>query len=781
MQRSPGATLGDVLFSKPGITGSSFAPGASSRPIVRGLDVNRVGIVDNGVGAGGASDLGEDHFVPVNPLATGQIEVIRGPATLRYGSQAIGGVVSSTNNRIPEALPCAPSRLPVPQHRQGPPQAAPGCARPSCAARCRASTTAAKAACCSTPAPANFAFHADVFGRQTDDYRVPSYPYLVAPDPAELPFATQPGGFNGRQPNSSTRSNEASVGGSYLFIGGFAGMAYTRNDNALRHPGRRRRRPRHPHRRPPGQADRQGRVPAGAAAHRRDPVLVGRTPTTSTTRSDSPTPPIRAPTAFARPSPTRRPRAALEVQLAPFNLRFAELTTAIGVQAGAAGADAPGDDPASPVNGLFDPNRNNRVGRLHLQRVQVQRNHQGADRRPDRAGQPERHGHRLPRRGPDLRRRRRPDERRAGAPARSHLHAQERQRRAASSTCRGTWSAASPRNMSSARRSPPSCSRAARMTRPRPSTSAIPISRPRWPSRSKSACAARKGPFRFEVTAYYTRFDGFIFRRLTGNTCDEQSCIDPAAGDAGAAAGDLLPARRHLPRRRVPVPVGHACRCGAASWASTANTTSCAPPSPTAATCRASRRSGSAAASISAAPNGSARVSLLHAFAQNDIATVGETPTARLQSAEGRAQPHPGAEERPERHQAVHRRHGRQQPAQRGHPQPRVLHQGRGADAGGERPAVRQRKILRRFRRAIATTSGPGHAVARQHGPHRLDQLVLGHRELRLGLLLQILVAVLVPAGSSAPRIRSLICTSPFAFSSPPWMIAQGCRAGRRI
>ena len=66
----------------------------------------------------------------------------------------------------------------------------------------------------------------------------------------------------------------------------------------------------------------------------------------------------------------------------------------------------------------------------------------------------------------------------------------------------------------------------------------------------------------------------------------------------------------------------------AASGASTASTTSCAPPSPTAPTCRAFRRSASAAASTSATPNGSARVSLLHAFAQNDIAIVGETPTA---------------------------------------------------------------------------------------------------------------------------------------------------------
>src|SRR5207244_10201643 len=72
LRRASGGTLGDVLFQKPGITGSSFAPGASSRPIVRGLDVNRVGIVENGIGANGASGLGEDHFMPVNPLTLNQ-------------------------------------------------------------------------------------------------------------------------------------------------------------------------------------------------------------------------------------------------------------------------------------------------------------------------------------------------------------------------------------------------------------------------------------------------------------------------------------------------------------------------------------------------------------------------------------------------------------------------------------------------------------------------------------------------------------------------------------
>jgi iron complex outermembrane recepter protein len=105
IQRDQPRTLGDALFDRPGITSSSYAPGAASRPIIRGLDQARVRIQENGIVNGGVSDLGEDHAVPVNPLISDRIEVIRGPATLRYGSGAIGGVVSSENNRVPTYIP----------------------------------------------------------------------------------------------------------------------------------------------------------------------------------------------------------------------------------------------------------------------------------------------------------------------------------------------------------------------------------------------------------------------------------------------------------------------------------------------------------------------------------------------------------------------------------------------------------------------------------------------------------------------------------------------------
>src|SRR4051794_5678736 len=232
IRRSGSATLGDLLFSKPGITGSSFAPGASSRPIIRGLDVNRVGIVENGTNAGGASDLGEDHFVPIDPLATNQVEVVRGPAALRYGSTSIGGVVSATNNRIPDALPNCGAQ---PFQSFGLPAKAPlasAATSPCVTAETRSAFSSVdrgvESGVLLDTGGGNFAFHADVYGRNTTDYSIPSYPYLTD---QTRPVA------NGRQPNSATRSDGASIGGSYFFQGGYIGAAITQNDALYHIPG----------------------------------------------------------------------------------------------------------------------------------------------------------------------------------------------------------------------------------------------------------------------------------------------------------------------------------------------------------------------------------------------------------------------------------------------------------------------------------------------------------------------------------------------------------------
>ena len=136
------------------------------------------------------------------------------------------------------------------------------------------------------------------------------------------------------------------------------------------------------------------------------------------------------------------------------------------------------------------------------------------------------------------------------------------------------------------------------------------------------------GPFRFEATAYYTRFDGFIFRQLTGETC-EGDVRDLHAGRARRRPepGDLVAARCDLPRRRDPGAARRGAAVDRACGASTANTTSCAPPSPTASNVPRIPPQRVGGGVFWRDANWFTRIGLLHAFAQNDIAE-NETPTA---------------------------------------------------------------------------------------------------------------------------------------------------------
>ncbi len=104
--RSGSATLADSLSQVAGVTSSGFAAGAG-RPVIRGMDANRVRVLEDGIGSFDVSDVGPDHGVPIDPFTAERIEVVRGAATLRYGSQAIGGVVNAISQRVPSRLPDA--------------------------------------------------------------------------------------------------------------------------------------------------------------------------------------------------------------------------------------------------------------------------------------------------------------------------------------------------------------------------------------------------------------------------------------------------------------------------------------------------------------------------------------------------------------------------------------------------------------------------------------------------------------------------------------------------
>jgi len=170
-----GASLADALSDVPGVSATTFASGAS-RPVIRGFDANRVRTLEDGVGSFDVSDVGPDHGVPVDPLSAQRIEVVRGPGTLRYGSQAIGGVVNAINDRVPTRLNDGPL--------SGEVDGGYGTGSDSKDAAGMVDGTVG-----------HFGLHADAFGRRTHDYSIP----------------------DGVQTNSFFRGDGYSGGGSYFF------------------------------------------------------------------------------------------------------------------------------------------------------------------------------------------------------------------------------------------------------------------------------------------------------------------------------------------------------------------------------------------------------------------------------------------------------------------------------------------------------------------------------------------------------------------------------------
>jgi iron complex outermembrane receptor protein len=504
LRRTGGGTLGDVLFSKPGITGSGFAPGASSRPIIRGLDVNRVRIQEDGIGANGASDLGEDHVVPVDPLSTNQVEVIRGPATLRYGSQAIGGVVEAINNRVPERLPCAPST----------PASTPGFAKaplsgggmqPCANVEMRGAMTTVdqglNGGILLDAGAGNFAVHADAFGRTAQDYSIPAYPYRFEPG--------RP--FNGKQPNSSLRSDGFSVGGSYVHDRGFVGIAVTQNDNLYRIPGiegdeNRTRIDAHQ-----TKILSKGEFRPDSGAVQAIRFWFGNTDYKHREIGASEDDPMLDSVHQTFTNKEQEGRA--ELQFLPVNLGFAAMTNAIGVQAGHQKLTAPGDAPG-PFSGLFSPNDNTRVAGYAFNEFRF-----SEATRAQIAGRIEKvwlkgtmptfPADYLPDGNPLVNTQRRPE----FTPKSISLGLIQNLPWDLVGSITGQYVERAPKPAELFSRGP------------HDATATFDIGNPDLKIEAAKSIEVgirrARGPLRFEATAYYTHFDGFIYRRLTGALCDE--------------------------------------------------------------------------------------------------------------------------------------------------------------------------------------------------------------------------------------------------------------------
>ncbi|SBV35235.1 Zinc-regulated outer membrane receptor [uncultured Stenotrophomonas sp.] len=203
-----GATLGDTISRMPGVQTTYFGPGVG-RPVIRGQEGPRVAVVANGVGNMDASTVSADHATSIEPFLADQIEVLKGPATLLFGSGAIGGAVNVVDGRIAGELPDRPL--------SGRAELRGNSANDERSGMFRLDGLNA----------GNLVLHVDGLVRNGDDYRIPGH----AIDPAALDDDHDHDehddelGPRGRLDNSSLRTRAGGVGATWFGENGYLGAS----------------------------------------------------------------------------------------------------------------------------------------------------------------------------------------------------------------------------------------------------------------------------------------------------------------------------------------------------------------------------------------------------------------------------------------------------------------------------------------------------------------------------------------------------------------------------
>ncbi len=212
LRRKQASTLGETLKNEVGVHSSYFGPVASS-PIIRGLNGPRVLITQNGLDASDASRVGPDHVVATEASTAEQIEVLRGPATLFYGSGAIGGVVNIVDDRVPSSSE----------------------AKGAFSLGHNTVSNEDEASLAYTGGNDQFAFHVDGFWRDGNDYEIPGIAVLETEEEHE-----EEGHDDHRKgilENSASESKGINIGGSLLLNNGYIGLAYGRLERVNGIPG----------------------------------------------------------------------------------------------------------------------------------------------------------------------------------------------------------------------------------------------------------------------------------------------------------------------------------------------------------------------------------------------------------------------------------------------------------------------------------------------------------------------------------------------------------------
>jgi iron complex outermembrane receptor protein len=214
-QRLP--TLGETLAQQPGVSSTYFGPGAS-RPVIRGLGGDRIRILQAGLGTGDASSTSPDHAVSFDPLTARRIEVLRGPATLLYGSSAVGGAVNVIDDRIPAFIP--DRRISGVLELAG-----------------ASAANDFSGGASLTGGGGIFAWHADYLRRETDDVSIPGFAEAEALRREEEEEGAEHEQATGVLENSAVESEGGAIGASIVRDWGYFGVAASMFDTLYGVPG----------------------------------------------------------------------------------------------------------------------------------------------------------------------------------------------------------------------------------------------------------------------------------------------------------------------------------------------------------------------------------------------------------------------------------------------------------------------------------------------------------------------------------------------------------------
>lgn len=222
LDRSRSTNLGETLEGQLGLSATYFGTGAS-RPIIRGLGGARVRTMEDGIESMDVSTISADHAVSVDPLVAEQIEIFRGPTTLLYGSGAVGGVINTVTNRIPEGAP-----------EDG----------LEAALEVRGDTVANErtGAFALDGGGERFAWHVDAARRKTDDYEIPGFAEHEHDEgeeghEEEDEEEGHEDEVEGVLENSDLELTSYAVGGTWLGDAGFFGLSVSGFDTQYGIPG----------------------------------------------------------------------------------------------------------------------------------------------------------------------------------------------------------------------------------------------------------------------------------------------------------------------------------------------------------------------------------------------------------------------------------------------------------------------------------------------------------------------------------------------------------------